>query len=293
MQTRLRGEMSPLGGSSRGDGGAQAQIWNKRRSICEPINEVLASSDHGLELDLKVSPTTRLADFDHLSIYKRHHRPRPILPRSSSTPNLLDILLSDRPISLDHHPLPSPTLQKHPPSPRLPSSSIRSQQQMSNLLPRDSLNARTRCASHIDFSIATTGVIGKSMRNELSQLVSTVQDPQTRKASLISPACKRTVIDVLVLLSIFRRLIPRCNPFSISSPVISQNVLKLKNCQSTTLIISSSMLTPPFRFWDRIKSPSEDQNVPYDSLTEPKDSSALGKLAVLKVNGGLGTSMGM
>jgi UTP--glucose-1-phosphate uridylyltransferase len=33
--------------------------------------------------------------------------------------------------------------------------------------------------------------------------------------------------------------------------------------------------------------------VPYSSLPKPKDSSALSKLAVLKVNGGLGTSMGM
>jgi UTP--glucose-1-phosphate uridylyltransferase len=33
--------------------------------------------------------------------------------------------------------------------------------------------------------------------------------------------------------------------------------------------------------------------VPYSSLPKPKDSSALSRLAVLKVNGGLGTSMGM
>ena len=33
--------------------------------------------------------------------------------------------------------------------------------------------------------------------------------------------------------------------------------------------------------------------MPYSSLPKPKDSSALSKLAVLKVNGGLGTSMGM
>ena len=45
--------------------------------------------------------------------------------------------------------------------------------------------------------------------------------------------------------------------------------------------------------WDRIKSPSEDKVVPYAQLSEPKDKSVLNKLAVLKVNGGLGTSMGM
>lgn len=47
------------------------------------------------------------------------------------------------------------------------------------------------------------------------------------------------------------------------------------------------------RDWDRIKSPGSDQIVSYSSLPKPKDSSALNKLAVLKVNGGLGTSMGM
>ena len=44
--------------------------------------------------------------------------------------------------------------------------------------------------------------------------------------------------------------------------------------------------------WDRIHSPGKDQIVPYASLIKPKDSSNLNKLAVLKVNGGLGTSMG-
>ncbi|GJE94458.1 UTP--glucose-1-phosphate uridylyltransferase [Phanerochaete sordida] len=44
--------------------------------------------------------------------------------------------------------------------------------------------------------------------------------------------------------------------------------------------------------WDRIRSPGEDKIVPYANLSEG-DGSALQKLAVLKVNGGLGTSMGM
>ncbi|KIP11653.1 hypothetical protein PHLGIDRAFT_17956 [Phlebiopsis gigantea 11061_1 CR5-6] len=44
--------------------------------------------------------------------------------------------------------------------------------------------------------------------------------------------------------------------------------------------------------WDRIKSPGEDKIVPYSKLSAG-DPSTLNKLAVLKVNGGLGTSMGM
>ena len=45
--------------------------------------------------------------------------------------------------------------------------------------------------------------------------------------------------------------------------------------------------------WDRIKSPAADQIVPYDKLPKAPSPEALNKLAVLKVNGGLGTSMGM
>ena len=44
--------------------------------------------------------------------------------------------------------------------------------------------------------------------------------------------------------------------------------------------------------WDRIKSPAADQIVSYDKLPKVTQPNALNKLAVLKVNGGLGTSMG-
>ncbi len=45
--------------------------------------------------------------------------------------------------------------------------------------------------------------------------------------------------------------------------------------------------------WDRIKSPAPEQIVPYDKLPKVTNPENLSKLAVLKVNGGLGTSMGM
>ncbi|KDN43907.1 putative UTP-glucose-1-phosphate uridylyltransferase [Tilletiaria anomala UBC 951] len=45
--------------------------------------------------------------------------------------------------------------------------------------------------------------------------------------------------------------------------------------------------------WDKIKAPSESQITPYDKLPEPTNPhDALNKLAVLKLNGGLGTTMG-
>lgn len=49
---------------------------------------------------------------------------------------------------------------------------------------------------------------------------------------------------------------------------------------------------PPFSNWDLIKSPAADQIVPYDKLPTQFNVKNLDKLAVLKVNGGLGTSMG-
>lgn len=50
-----------------------------------------------------------------------------------------------------------------------------------SLMPRsESFNARVRGASHIDFKTSTTGVAAKAMRNELSGLVHTVKDHDTR-----------------------------------------------------------------------------------------------------------------
>src|SRR6266403_55176 len=205
MHARLTDEIPAFGGScmyGAGDGsrwlsggrgdGPGARIWNKRRSMCERINEEKEKEDINVEisghLDLP-SPTTRLADFDHLSVYKRHHRPRPNIPRSSSTPTLIDVLLSDHPISLNHpHHPPRPSSPPHKRQQRRSSA----RNGMASLLPRnDSFSARTRGASHIDFRTATTGVIGKAMRNELSQLVNTVQDSKTRKASSISTSTPR------------------------------------------------------------------------------------------------------
>ncbi|KAF9214803.1 UTP-glucose-1-phosphate uridylyltransferase, partial [Podila verticillata] len=44
--------------------------------------------------------------------------------------------------------------------------------------------------------------------------------------------------------------------------------------------------------WDKVNSPPEDQIVPYDSIPKVESSPHLNKLAVLKLNGGLGTTMG-
>lgn len=46
--------------------------------------------------------------------------------------------------------------------------------------------------------------------------------------------------------------------------------------------------------WPRISPPSASHIIPYSSLKRPveQESELLGKLAVLKLNGGLGTTMG-
>jgi UTP--glucose-1-phosphate uridylyltransferase len=52
-------------------------------------------------------------------------------------------------------------------------------------------------------------------------------------------------------------------------------------------------LTYPFHSdWEKIKSPAEDQIIAYNNLPKETQIVNLNKLAVLKVNGGLGTSMG-
>ncbi|KAJ7072204.1 UTP-glucose-1-phosphate uridylyltransferase [Mycena amicta] len=123
-----------------------------------------------------------------------------------------------------------------------------------NLMPRaDSFNARVRGTSHIDFRTATTGVSAKTMRNEISHLVATVSDPQTKKAF---------DTEMQAFFYLFTRYLA-------------------ERAKSQDLD------------WDRIKSPAEDQIIPYAKLPPPSDSKNLNKLAVLKVNGGLGTSMGM
>ncbi|KAH9957928.1 UTP-glucose-1-phosphate uridylyltransferase [Russula dissimulans] len=129
---------------------------------------------------------------------------------------------------------------------------------MSNLTPTTSAantarSPRTRGVSSMHFKSATTGVASKTMRNELNRLVQTVSDPGSKR---IFDA------EMQSFFYLFTRYL--------SAKASSEEIV-----------------------WDRIKSPAADQIVPYDKLPEVTKPSALSKLAVLKVNGGLGTSMGM
>ncbi|KIJ67636.1 hypothetical protein HYDPIDRAFT_108508 [Hydnomerulius pinastri MD-312] len=194
----------------------------QRKSICELIPEEV-----GLTSDLSAT----LHNHIDLSseFLKRHHRPKNTLIRTTSDPQILST---------------NTTSPVH----------IHKSNSMATLAPRtDSLNARVRGGSHIDFKTATTGVAAKAMRNEISHLVSTVDDPATKKAF---------DTEMQSFFYLFTRYLS-------------------ERAKSVDLD------------WDRIKSPAEDQIVHYDTLTAPVDRTNLNKLAVLKVNGGLGTSMGM
>jgi UTP--glucose-1-phosphate uridylyltransferase len=47
-----------------------------------------------------------------------------------------------------------------------------------------------------------------------------------------------------------------------------------------------------YRDWEKIQTPSSEQIIPYASMPEVTSPADLDKLAVLKLNGGLGTTMG-
>ncbi|PWN26457.1 putative UTP-glucose-1-phosphate uridylyltransferase [Jaminaea rosea] len=114
-------------------------------------------------------------------------------------------------------------------------------------------NPRARGASHIDFKSATTGVAAKAMRNELNNMVAEIQD---------SAARKHFDAEMSGFFGLFNRYLAE----------------KAKGERLD---------------WDKVKSPAAEQVTPYSQLTsKAADPSILNKLAVLKLNGGLGTTMG-
>lgn len=193
----------------------------QRKSICGLIPEELG----GLSSDLSATLHNRI-DLSS-EFLKRHHKPRSSPTRTFSDPQILSTTTT-QPVHIPNT--------------------------MATLAPRaDSFNARVRGSSHIDFKTATTGVAAKAMRNEIGRLVSTVEDPSTKKAF---------DTEMQSFFYLFTRYLSE----------------RAKNVDID---------------WDRIKSPGGDQIVPYDSLSQPRNDGNFNKLAVLKVNGGLGTSMGM
>ncbi|PQE20940.1 UTP-glucose-1-phosphate uridylyltransferase protein [Rutstroemia sp. NJR-2017a BBW] len=107
--------------------------------------------------------------------------------------------------------------------------------------------------SHMAFENTSTSVAASQMRNALNNLADTVSDPEQKKLF-------ETEMDNFFAL--FRRYLND----------------KAKGNQLSD--------------WDRIAPPAQNQVVDYNELANSESVSFLNKLAVLKLNGGLGTSMG-
>ncbi|EDP44062.1 hypothetical protein MGL_1459 [Malassezia globosa CBS 7966] len=112
--------------------------------------------------------------------------------------------------------------------------------------------ARQRVGSHIDFKSATSAVASKAMRNELNALIEGIEDPAARHAFEAEMAS---------FYHLFNRFLAE----------------KAKGERLD---------------WDKIQPPAPEQVTSYASLPQATDPSVLDKLAVLKLNGGLGTTMG-
>ncbi|KAK7941038.1 UTP-glucose-1-phosphate uridylyltransferase [Apiospora aurea] len=106
--------------------------------------------------------------------------------------------------------------------------------------------------SHMAFENASTNIAAAQMRNSLTELAETVKDPEEKKLF-------ETEMDNFF--SLFRRYL---------------------NEKSKGNAVD----------WDRIAPPAQGQVVDYEDLANSESVNFLNKLAVLKLNGGLGTSMG-
>jgi UTP--glucose-1-phosphate uridylyltransferase len=110
----------------------------------------------------------------------------------------------------------------------------------------------TRFTSHQAFENASTSVAASQMRNALNALGDTVTDPQLKK---------RFEAEMDNFFALFRRFL---------------------NDKAKGTSVN----------WDRIAPPQPSQVVGYDELGADASIEFLNKLAVVKLNGGLGTSMG-
>ncbi|CAG8676724.1 15636_t:CDS:2, partial [Cetraspora pellucida] len=106
--------------------------------------------------------------------------------------------------------------------------------------------------SAVDFQSASSGVAAKAMRSELSRLANAIQDAKTRR--------------------------------------IYQNEMDHFYSLFTRYLSEKSKGTK--LDWDKVKEPSPEQIIPYKDLPVCENPELLNKLAVLKLNGGLGTTMG-
>ncbi|OLL23531.1 putative UTP--glucose-1-phosphate uridylyltransferase [Neolecta irregularis DAH-3] len=102
------------------------------------------------------------------------------------------------------------------------------------------------------FDNQSTSVAAAQMRNELSKIAESIKEPKTRKAF---------EIEMDNFFALFRRYL-------------------IDKAKGTKIE------------WDRIHPPKKEQVIDYDTLSGSAPEEFLKRLAVLKLNGGLGTTMG-
>ncbi|TID14889.1 hypothetical protein CANINC_004560 [Pichia inconspicua] len=118
------------------------------------------------------------------------------------------------------------------------------------------MSKHSKSQSTFAFENASTNVAASQMRNALNSLVDSVPPETDAKER------ERFEHNMDSFFSLFRRYL---------------------NDKSSALTLD----------WEKIRSPSKDEVVHYSSLPDaPETNKAFSKLAVLKLNGGLGTSMG-
>ncbi|RHZ90219.1 hypothetical protein Glove_2g38 [Diversispora epigaea] len=121
-----------------------------------------------------------------------------------------------------------------------------------SLKPNEKERKHPHTLSTLSFQSASSGIAAKAMRTELNKLTAAILDAKARKAF-------QTEMDNFYML--FTRYLS-------------------EKAKGTKLD------------WDKVNEPSPEQIINYSSLSRCENPQHLNKLAVLKLNGGLGTTMG-
>ncbi len=147
-------------------------------------------------------------------------------------------------------------------------------EQLSPHLKLDRRHSKSQSAFNYDNT--SSNLAATTMRNELKKLVDTAPPEARDVSSPLSSGAK-------LIMQKFR--IEMDNFFSLFSRYLSDKA-KGNEMYSRPAIASN------ISDWDRIQPPKPEQVVHYDDIGKAAGAAFLDKLVVLKLNGGLGTSMG-
>ncbi|KNE60063.1 hypothetical protein AMAG_05495 [Allomyces macrogynus ATCC 38327] len=155
---------------------------------------------------------------------------------------------------------------------------------------------RTRSLSMQGFEEVKNSVAAKTMRAELNKLVNMLPDSDRREARFLlrrsDATCRRRDL---------RSAACRDLDLTIRKRVDLENEQTFRTEMDNFYMLFTRYLADRAKGqkldWAKIKSPGPETIVPYaklrrDEAAPPSDAQLLSKLAVLKLNGGLGTTMG-